>query len=107
MGRSVKKLKIFLTLLSLISISACSKIPVFPNWNPYLVIPSQNKKIKCTLVNKEKFIFDCEEESTDLGSSLDGSFCSVGEDTKAIINWAQDVKKYAEKYCNGESNQWP
>lgn len=96
----VKKQKIFLILLIAISSISCSKLPEFPNWNPYLIIPSQNKKIQCKLIDKEKMIFECEPESEELNGSLDGSFCSIAEETKAIINWASDAKKYVEKNCN-------
>lgn len=101
MKRSVKMLKICLTALSAISITACNDLPDFPGWNPRLIIPSQNKYFQCKMIDKERFLFECEKTSKEIDASLDSNFCQSPDETKKLINWAKDAREYYDKNCKG------
>lgn len=81
-------------------ISGCDKAPEFPEWNPLSVVQSKNKAFKCKLVDKELFQFVCEQEAIEFTSLPDGQFCTSPEETKGIINWVKETKKYLDKQVN-------
>lgn len=102
MKRLAKTQKIFLMVLSAISISGCNSAPEFPGWNPKLVIPSQNKYFKCHLIDKDRFLFECDKQSQPIGADVDSHFCQSSDETKKIINWARDIKEHVKRNCGDD-----
>jgi len=96
MKKYLKPVKIFLTALLLI-LSGCNSLPDFPQWSPYITIPSENKKFQCHLVDTKRMIFQCEPTSTPLDNSLDGSFCTKPDEQVEIIDWVKKVRKKFEQ----------
>ena len=84
-------------LMGLILLASGCGLPEFPSWSPYIAIPSKDKKIKCFLVDKERMLFECEKESSLIGDSLDGYFCTSPNEQVEIIRWLQRAKKEVDK----------
>lgn len=92
-------LKIFLITISL-SLVSCASLPPFPDWNPIQVIVSKDKSFKCSLVDKDKLIFQCERASQPIEArNLDGGFCTSAKETSDLLIWARNAKKYVETNC--------
>jgi len=90
--------KICLMALVLLG-SGCGGLPEFPYWVPFIAINSENKKIRCVLVDRERMVFECDQASTPLNGTLDGFFCTDPAQQVQIIRWAQQVKRIYQKNC--------
>lgn len=81
-------------------LSSCAGVPPVPVFNPVAIIPSKNQAFECYLVDVDRILFRCAKKPVPMNSlKLDGSFALTAEDTSEIIQWAREVKAYAEKQC--------
>lgn len=91
------QLKIFLIILSGSLLLGCDQFPPFPDWNPVVIFPRQDKKFACHLKDKEKLIFECRQDAEPIGESLEGYFCSSPKETQEIISWAHEARDVYER----------
>lgn len=75
-------------------------MPEVPEMKPVGIVPSLGKGFKCYLVDVENIIFQCDKRSTPMSElDLDGGFAFSAKDTAEIIQWARDMKSYAQRHC--------
>lgn len=93
-------MKTLLTLAILVSLSGCANMPEVPEMKPIGIVPSLGKGFRCYLIDTENIIFKCDKRSVPMSElDLDGAFAFTDKDTAELIQWARDMKSYAQKHC--------
>jgi len=84
-----------------ISFISCSGLNDFPDLNPKLIDLKGNRYFKCSLVDKENFLFKCDKKSSEItNEAFESNFCFDSLEIKSVINWSKDAKDYFKKNCN-------
>lgn len=93
-------MKTLLILSSFFILVACNGLPDFPDVKPTGIKPSVMKAWPCKITDKENLKFECSKTSVPLTEAgLEGGYAFSAKDTKTMINFGREAKKYAEEHC--------